>query len=137
MRLERIYQNVGTKDQRVVAVRILHGGSRQRFTPHLLGQAEKEGWLKREGDRVIIQTENRKVVYRTLRIPGYYCCTCGAPLPGAEEAKMHVSQHPAVAPVQTWWQRFLGQPAPAPVIPDPQNPAGYRQDNFYECVRED
>lgn len=104
----------------VRGIEFLRGGSKQRFSPGLLDAAEAEGWLRREGRKIVITpVTGDPVTYQIVQAPGYYCCHCGHPLDDGPDAQEHVRRlHAGVA------------------SPDKQNPAGYRRTHAYDCVRE-
>lgn len=113
----------------VVGVEVLHAGDRQNFSPSLIRQGQKAGWLTFEADRLtILDSEGDPVTYKVVREPGSYCCHCGEELPDAsardEDSGMTVGQlHVA--------ERHAGETSP-----DPNNPSGYRRDDFYACEKE-
>lgn len=118
MLLKRVYDSSDPAAPQLDHVRLLHAGVRQRFSPRFLHQAQADGWVILDGDRLMFQTRP-VVTYRVERPPGTYCCHCGAAAPGTLEAQAHLKAvHAGVR------------------SPDPMNPAGYRRDNFYECRRE-
>lgn len=71
MRLKRLYDHSGGTPV-VSGVKVLHAGPVQHFSPDFLTGAAAEGWLSREGDRVILRGADGAVVYRILREPGRY-----------------------------------------------------------------
>lgn len=89
------------------------------------------------GGRIVVDAKPRPVSYRIVRGPGYYCCYCSEQQPGSQEAQGHVALHKEAQTSANppWFRRLLGD-KPVPLIPDPENPSGYRKDNFYECMRE-
>lgn len=130
MLLRRVY------DQgQLVGVRVLRSKPRQRFSTGLVQQGIAEGWLALDGGRIIIRAANGAYAYRILRGPGYYCCYCGASQPGSLEAQAHVATHVEAPTSPGWLRRIVGGNKP-PAPPDPQNPSGYRRDDYYECVLE-
>lgn len=125
----------------LVGVEVLHAGPRQRFTPRLIEKGVSEGWLKFRDGMVVVEGVNCSLRYRVVREPGYYCCHCGAQLQSTNEAREHVKTHSRQVVVNpSWFERvFLGaRPETVYETPaaDPDNPSGYRRDNFYECVLE-
>lgn len=71
MRLKRLYDH-STGRPVVCGVRVLHAGAVQHFSPDFLAGAEGEGWLSRDGDRIILHGDGGAVVYRVVRGPGRY-----------------------------------------------------------------
>lgn len=134
MLLKRLYDHSG-EAPRLSGIKVLHAGPRQRFSPHLVDAAVLEGWMTLGDGKIILHVQPKPLTYRTVRMPGYYCCHCGERLPGAVEAKTHVVEHAEAKPSPSWFRKLIGE-KPASGVPDPANPAGYRQDNFYECVLE-
>lgn len=91
---------------------------RHNFSPRFLERGMAEGWLMREGNKITLKADNGTLVYTIERTPGYFCCHCKMPLDdGAGKAHVQAAHK--------------GEKSP-----DPNNPAGYRKDNFYACVRE-
>lgn len=118
MLLKRVYDLSGDRP-RVSGVKILRAGPRQNLSPRFIEGGVAEGWLSMGKGKVVLHGEDGDVVYRMERIPGYYCCHCGRKLDDGPGGQVHV----AAAHKGT-------------KSPDPSNPAGYRRDNFYACVRE-
>lgn len=108
-------------------VRVLSTGATplQHFSPRFVLGAAGEGWLRLERDRIVLDVRDPAgepvgLVYRILASPGVFCCHCGKRLgAGDQVARAHLEQLHA-----------------GEASPDPQNPAGYRVDNFYRCELE-
>jgi hypothetical protein len=115
MHLQRLMNN-----GRATGVRVLDAPEAYDFKPILMTIGTQEGWLTREEDTITIHGEDGDVAYRITQEPGWYCCHCGAPQETGREAEQHVrAAHEGVT------------------SPDPQHPAGYRDEPAYRTVRED
>ncbi|SFL34298.1 hypothetical protein SAMN05216302_106412 [Nitrosomonas aestuarii] len=91
----------------------------QKFTQKAIDDLGSEGLLtldEDEGTITVHADEPRELVYKIVKRPGYYCCFDEKKLAGEKLARRYVTQN------------FPDQESP-----DPNNPAGYRQDNFYLC----
>jgi len=110
----------------VRGITVLRARSVQRFTQNLINGGLREGWLGMSGGRIHITAESGNLTYLIIRTPGAYCCHCDESVPGggspasAEESLTHVAQA-----------------HPEETCPDPQNPAGYRVENFYTGILEE
>ncbi len=111
----------------VRAVMILRAGKAQKFSPSIVEQGGKQGWLTMADGMLTINAvaaadddTPTAVKYRVLRTPGLYCCHCEIELADTPAAKLHVTR--------------LHEGAESP---DESNPAGYRRDNWFTCERED
>ncbi len=115
--LKRVWDTTGS-EPRLIGVKFLHGGLRQKFSPRIIERALAEGWLELSDNMVRLRTDP-PATYRIIRTPGYYCCFCNKPLNDSSSAVAHLeSEHSKMK------------------SPDPFNPSGYRRDNFYYCVRQ-
>lgn len=89
-----------TPDVIGVNVKTTGATAAQHFSDALIRQGQKEGWLERKGDQIVIHshaesipdpeqpdvrtlTHEGDLVYKVVREPGYYCCYCGAEIPDA------------------------------------------------------
>lgn len=91
---------------------------RQNFSERLIQTAIAEGWCSLGQGQLTLHVMPEDLVYTIERLPGVYCCHCGARLEaGDRAARAHVAQQHAGA-----------------ASPDPANPSGYRRVNAYECV---
>lgn len=116
MLLKRNFDMSGP-EPRLVGVKLLHGGPRQRFSPGLIERGIVEGWIQL-GDNMVKLRTDPPATYKIVRMPGYYCCHCNESLSDSPSGPIHVSMaHPGKK------------------SPDPFNPSGFRKDNFYECIR--
>jgi len=126
-------------------LKILHSpalGGRQHFTPRLIEKGAVEGWLSFGAGKITIKTvpDEADLVFKILRAPGVYCCFDEAKLEGSErEAREYVLDNFASGKGGVELQVLDGE---GNVVrsgnvksPDANNPAGYRQDNFYACER--
>lgn len=117
MLLKRHYDQT-TDPPTLTRVTVLHAGPRQRFSIRFLDQGIEAGFLALAGGAVHLKTEP-PLVYRVLRVPGLYCCHCGAAQVSAEQARAHVAAaHPGIP------------------SPDPCNRAGYEQIHYYDCEQQ-
>jgi len=115
MVLKRYYTN-----GQVTHVKIIHAKDMQRFSMRFVKMGIEQGWIKMQDGDIIINAEPRKVFYRIVRYHGIYCCFCNLSLPeGGVMARSHIATC------------HDGHDSP-----DKSNPAGYRYDNFYQCVKE-
>lgn len=94
-----------------------------RFKPQWLLAAVTQGWASLAQGRITLHTVGGDVAWRIVREPGAYCCCCGdrvgdGPTADPAEAARRCTY---VAACQAY------QPGA-----DPENPAGYRVDNYYE-----
>ena len=108
-------------------VEILHAGPVQRFSPQFLQNGQAEGWVGISKGKITIDAKPDPVVYQIKRAPGVYCCHCGQRLPAgaAQDQSGQFLPPPHVA------EKHKGA-----VSPDPENPSGYRQENYYTCTKE-
>lgn len=117
MILKRLYDHSGETPV-VNGIKVLRAKATQHFSPNILETGQREGWMTVSGNVVTILSDP-PVVYRIVRVPGYYCCHCQRPLDDGGVARAHLAaEHDGEG------------------SPDPSNPAGYRRDNFYACARE-
>ncbi len=97
-------------------VKVLDAPPKQNFSPGYLEGALAEGLISISKGVIEFHTVP-PVSYAIVAQPGVYCCHDGAKLDGGNEiAQAYVSEH------------FPNEPSP-----DPENPAGYRYDNFFAC----
>lgn len=115
MLLKRVYDTSGPQP-RLVGVKLLRAGPRQRFSPRIIAQGIAQNWLSMGDGKITLRTDP-PATYSIVRGPGYYCVHCGNPMADGPSGAAHVKTDHA-----------------GKVSPDPQNPAGFRRDNFYECV---
>lgn len=111
----------------VIGIRVLSAKDRQHFSPNLIQQGTMQGWLTLgQGKIVLHEAGGQDHVYQIERTPGYYCCHCDDPIENAGHF------HDGIETVGRRHARDCG----GLKSPDPQNPSGYRRDNFYACVKE-
>ena len=92
----------------------------QNFSPGLVLAGVQEGWIKIEGEYLILNVHPEPLRYKILRLPGRYCCHCGEKLPdddGGELSRIHLAQY------------HLNVPSP-----DSKWQAGYMRLNEYQCT---
>jgi len=90
-------------------------------SPRVIEKGFAEGWLAMGNGQAVIKTADGEDdhVYDILDTPGVFCSHCGLKLGGGNEiAQEHVATN------------HDGEDSP-----DEQNPAGYRQDNFFRLER--
>lgn len=118
MLLKRKYDKKGNVSH-VLGLRLPEVGAPQHLTDNLLQQGLAAGWISMGAGKVVFASEPEDVVFAIVAQPGVYCCHCGEMLDGGNEiAQAHVAEAHLNAS-----------------SPDSENPAGYRQDNFYRCER--
>ena len=102
----------------VSGVEVLRAGSvQQHFSPHLIEGGQGEGWLSLVENELVVNGVNKRLTYRVLRMPGYYCSHCGERLlDGGRTAAAHVQG------------KHSGEKSP-----DASSPGGYEKINFYDC----
>lgn len=101
-----------------VGVHLRRAKTKWNLSPDLIMKSQQEGWMKLEGDTLAVTHSEGVLRYKVIAPPGYYCCHCGAALSeGGTTAQLHVANHEAESP-------------------DPQNPSGYKRNNFYACELE-
>jgi hypothetical protein len=117
MLLKRQYErNKDGKPLKVSGIKIQRAKARQHFTPSFIDGGVAEGWLRRDGDKIILGSGKEAVTYVIAHPPGMYCCHCDEPVSDGAAARAHIeATHKGASP-------------------DPSNPAGYRQDNFFACI---
>lgn len=126
MYLKRQYDHSSGKPV-VSGVKLLRANKRQHFSQSFIDGGMAEGWLSVGGGKITVTGTNGKAEYLIVARPAIYCCHCdeqigalneGATPEGAKKMRAHVDgAHKGI------------------VSPDPNNPAGYRQDNFFACVK--
>lgn len=125
---------------------ILHGpdnGGRQHFSPRLIERGAAEGWLSMGNGQIVLKTAEGEpdAAFEIKAGPGLYCCFCDAKLDSELDARTHVLDEHAK---ETGGKGsvelgiFDGEEkirSGHVKSPDSNNPAGYRQDNFYATER--
>ena len=99
-------------------VEVLHVGERQHINQRFIDNGVAQGWLTLGDGKLTFKTaaDEDDFVLEIARVPGFYSCFTGEKLGGEDAAKSHAAaQH--------------GE------SPDPQHPAGYRRNNYYECLK--
>jgi len=95
---------------------------KQGFPTETVQAGLAQGWMSVGRKKLTIHGSNGEVVYKILYEPGRWCCHCDAKLPDDPQgraARAHVASTHGNKP-----------------SPDPQYPAGYLCDNYYECELE-
>jgi hypothetical protein len=134
MELKRIY-NHDSGEPVLSAVKVLKAGAEQKFSQRIIDQLVAEGVMAIDGDLLALSTEPA-LTYRITRRPGTYCCYCNAAVDPGPSALAHVAEHLVEKP-KTLGGKMLDMVGlyKPPKNPDPNNPSGYRRDNFYFCER--
>lgn len=99
-------------------VEVIHAPDIQKFTQRFLEKGVSEGFVSIDNNQIIIKSNPENVVYNIIRTPGYYCCHDDQKLSDGRLAKKYIDDN-----------------YPGIESPDPQNPSGYRKDNFYFCEK--
>lgn len=113
MLLKRIYDPITGEFQYLKADRV---SRTQKITQPLINKLMGEGLYSVNRDIITIHTSPKELKFKVVAIPGYYCCFDGKNLADQFEARKYVAEN------------FAGEESP-----DPQNPAGYRNDAFFLC----
>lgn len=105
----------------IAHVEAVHMPDKQKWATKLVDQAIQQGWLRREGNKLIMKTAPGEpdVVYHIRREPGWYCCFDGKKFRDAATARAYTET------------AYAGQKSP-----DRNNPSGYEQLHAYDCVKE-
>lgn len=106
----------------VVGVSVKHTGTHpeQHFKRQRVEEALAAGWMSIGQGKLTVHAEEEDLVFTITRIPGTYCCYCGAKLQDdvrGDDGRRHVALHHAGAE-----------------SPDSSNPAGFLVTHAYECV---
>jgi len=110
---------VEVKPNAVKGIKVLRAGPRQHFSQRFLDGGISEGWLSIAKGLITIGGVDGPVKYRIERAPGHYCCHCHLKLDDSPSGQAHVKAKHGKSK-----------------SPDTSNPAGYRKDNFFACVKE-
>lgn len=121
MQLKRLYDKTNPKAPVVNGVMILRASDEQHFSTDFVANGEAQGWVARDGDRLIIINSGKggNATYSIKRAPGYYCCHCKMPMADGAAARAHLALAHA------------GKKSP-----DASNPSGYERINYFDCVKE-
>lgn len=92
-------------------------GEPQKFSTKQILDRLADGLVVAAGNEFVWKT-TPELRFRIVRRPGYCCCFDDEPMADRNAASAYVAAH------------YTGQPSP-----DANNPAGFRRDNFYYCVR--
>lgn len=114
---------------RLLGIKILRAKQRQNLSPGFVEGGLAEGWLSMGGGKITFTpVHGHPVVYTIVRAPGIYCCHCEAKLGGVGEG----ATPEGAARMRKHVTDEHGEAGSL----DPNNPAGYRQDNFYACINQ-
>jgi hypothetical protein len=120
MLLKRLYDLSDPDNPVVNGVRVLRAKDRQRFSPDMVAKATAQGWLVLSDGKITLKAENGSIVYRIMRVSGYYCCHCQAAMADGAASRAHIEKEHAKK-----------------TSPDPCNPAGYERIHYFDCVKAD
>jgi len=106
---------------------IKHTGTspEQNFSDRLIAAGLAEGFISLAKGKLTLHGKPEDLNYTVKRLPGYYCCHCGASLPDAGRM---------VAPGVTAGMQHVAEAHAGKKSPDESNPAGYRRINAFECA---
>lgn len=126
---EKQKANPAAKPPNPTHATIRRAGKIMHFTQDWINQRVAEGILSVGGGKLVFKTAEGEpdVAYKILAGPGRYCCHCEEALGSQKEAQAHVAEKHAGVPspdLRTLHGKLHG------------NPAGYRQDNFFNCELE-
>ena len=118
MEIKRVFKtdNDGQPTDDLDYVRVSRVSKRQNFTQRFIDRAIQEGFASLVKGELVIHARPDELIYKILRMPGYFCCHDNAPLGSEKEAVEYLDAN------------FDGAASP-----DANNPAGYRKDNFLAC----
>ncbi len=102
---------------KVAHIEVKHCGDAQNLNQGWVEKGIAEGWLAIADGKISIRTDDDPLVFDIKRGPGHYSCYDGRKLNGEADAKAHVQTQEGESP-------------------DPQHPAGYVKQAYYQCVRE-
>lgn len=97
-------------------LKIMRHGKVQNFTQKFINRGMQDGFLTMSKGEIIIHAQPKDLTYKIVRVPGYYCCHDDAPVANEREAREYIEKN------------HKGKECD-----DPNNPSGYRKDNFYHC----
>ena len=101
----------------ITHIEVKNCGKKQNLNQGFIERGVTEGWLSLGNGKISIETDDKPLVFDIERGPGHYSCYDGRKLNGEADAKAHVAQQDGESP-------------------DPQHPAGYVKQAYYQCVRE-
>ncbi len=138
MKLKRLYERDAAGGvarnaegvPKVTDVKVLHEtkSGRQNFTPNFVTGGAAEGWLVLGDGKITIKSTDGDLVYVIKRQPGYYCCHCQKRLDDGSGQ---------LTPEGTFGsRRHVDALHKSKKSPDPNNPSGYRKDNYFACDKE-
>lgn len=120
----------------VECLRVIHTGTSraQNFSTGLVYEGIAAGFIRLEGDELILKTDEGDLRYRIKREPGWYSCHDGAAIPISQAAQREAFETGSGRLSAGEARAFLesrglwGKPSP-----DPSHPAGYEVVNAYQC----
>ncbi len=148
MYLKKIYieGSVAAGAPRVDYIKVLRSNPRWHVSPTLVERSMAEGWLSVDEGKMVLKTGKGEsdLVYMIERPPGLFCCECDHALDDQHRARRHVlTEHlgadPRILPRDnSELQKVFGELLKSGHFEssDKENPAGYRRDNFYACVKQ-
>ena len=115
MFLKRIF--TGEEGNRVFDhLKVISHNKTQNFTQKFIDKGIEEGYVTLSKGNITIHAKPNDLVYKIVRMPGWYCCHDDKKMESSEDAKRYLIRN------------FKGKKSP-----DSNNPSGYRKDNFYHC----
>ncbi len=118
MRLKKHYdpKSLKTKFPIITHVDVQQHGAKWRPSTRIVERGQAEGWLRRDGDVLTINTGEGvpDIKYRIVVPPGRYCCHCGEKMQNALQALGHIKAEHGKAK-----------------SPSKQHPVGYALHHFY------
>ncbi len=118
MQIKRVF-NPETNE--LLYLKIVTHQNTQKFIQETINTLMEDGFLSMSKGVITVHGRLDKdtpldLNYKVIRKPGYYCCHDEKLLAGEEAAREYVAKN-----------------YPDTDSPDPQNPAGYRKDDFFYC----
>jgi hypothetical protein len=113
MLLKKIYKEDG---KTVDYLKVLKITPIQKFSPRFINAGLDGGYLSFTKEKITLTSKPNDLVYNVKETPGFFCCFDNERMANGTAAQAYILEN------------FPGQKSP-----DPQNPSGYRKDNFYLC----
>ncbi len=108
-------------------IEVLHTGvsADQHISTRVVDAGLAEGWISIGQGKLTLHAKPEALVFTIKRLPGYYCCHCGAALADAGQV---------LADGSTKGLAHVREEHPNATSPDPGNPSGYERINHYDLV---
>jgi hypothetical protein len=113
--------SVKVKSPNPLYLDIERSGDVMHFSQGLLDRCIADGTLSISNGKLTFKTADGipDLVYTIISPPGMFCCHCGESMSDGSAARRHIiNSHAGKA------------------SPDMNNPSGYRQDNFFLCLKD-